>query len=80
MVSVFCLQVVMPVVMSHTLLCCIFAIGWRCREWRPLLTAQSLGGIVCHMCHVKAQLRALSQRDPRNGPGDPDTSHSFTLV
>lgn len=37
----------------------------RCREWRPSLPAQSLGGIVCHMCHVKAQLRALSQRDFR---------------
>lgn len=36
-----------------------------CREQRPSLPAQSLGGIVCHMCHVKAQLRALSQRDLR---------------
>lgn len=50
-----------------------------CGEQRPLLTAQSPGGITCHVCHVKAQLRALSQRDPRVSPGDPDISYSFTL-
>lgn len=34
-----------------------------CREWVPLLAARSLGAIVCHMCHVKIWLRALSQRE-----------------
>lgn len=66
------------VLWCHTrLFCAESVLSWvmHCREWGLLLAAQSL---VYHMCHVKAQLRALSQRDPGAGPGDPDLSRSFT--
>lgn len=37
------------------------------REWEPLLAAQSLRGTVCHMCHVKVWLRAISRETPGLG-------------
>lgn len=65
------------VVVSHTLLCCGLCYGVRCcREWKPSLTAQTLG---CIVCHAKAPVRTLSQRDSKVYSGDPDIAHSFTL-
>lgn len=64
-----CLLGIELVLYSHCWLMCH-------REWRSSLAAQSLGGIVCHICHVKVWLRALSQRAPWAGPGDLLISHN----
>lgn len=49
----------------------VLTVGLLLQGVSPLLPAQSVGGIKCHMWHVKAHLTVLSQSDPGASPDDP---------
>lgn len=48
----------------------VLTVGLLGQGLGPLLPAQPLGGIKCHVWHVKAQFTVLSQSDPGATPGD----------